>query len=72
MQQAIEADRVRRASIWGGIPAVDLPPDVAPAAAMFAADRAAQPKRTSVLQEALANSGTLTYHPLPSASEDES
>jgi hypothetical protein len=70
-QQAIEADRQWRRQLWGGIPAVDLPPGVTAAQAMFAADRDAQPRRRSVLEEALGNSDTLTYHPLPST-DDES
>jgi hypothetical protein len=62
--EAVEADRVRRASIWRGIPAVDLPPDVSPAAAMFAADRENRPRRQSVLQHALANTGEMVIHPI--------
>jgi hypothetical protein len=45
---------------------------VLPVVAMTAADRAAQPKRTSVLQEALANSGGMTYHSLAQTDEDAS
>ena len=70
MQQAIEADRVRRASIWGGIPADHLPPGVAPAAVMLQADRDAQPRRQSVLQHALANTGEMVFHPIR-GDEDE-
>ena len=59
--QAVEADRVRRASIWRGAPAVE---GVPAAAAMLQADKDAQPRRTSVLQHALANSGELVFHPI--------
>jgi hypothetical protein len=31
---------------------------------MLQNDRDAQPKRTTPLEEALSNSGTLTYHPM--------
>jgi hypothetical protein len=67
-REAIEADQQRRAQIWGGAPAVE---GVSAAALMLQADKDAQPKRRSVLQEALAGSETLTYHPLPKL-EDES
>jgi hypothetical protein len=63
-------DQIRRAQIWQGIPADDLPPGVAPAAVMLQADRDARPRRQSVLQEVLAGSETLTYHPLPASGEE--
>jgi hypothetical protein len=63
-RRAIEDDRVRRAQIWGGLPAVDLPVGVSAASAMIAADHDAQPKRTTPLQEALAGE-TMTYHAWP-------
>jgi hypothetical protein len=66
---AIEADQLRRSQLWGGIPADHMPPGVAPAAVMLQVSRDARPKRTSVLQEALAGSETLTYHPLPKSDE---
>jgi hypothetical protein len=43
---------------------------VSAAALMLQADKDAQPKRRSVLQEALAGSETLTYHPLPTSDEE--
>ena len=58
--QAVADDQIRRAQIWQGVPADHMPPGVAPAAVMMQASRDAQPKRTSVLQEALADSETLT------------
>ena len=70
-QQAVEADRLRRATIWKGVPAAALPEGIAPAQAMFAADRDARPRRESPLQHALQNSGELVYHEFP-ADEDES
>jgi hypothetical protein len=57
-------DQIRRASIWGGLSADLIPPGVTPAAAMVAADKAAQPKRQSVLQHALANTGEMVFHPI--------
>jgi hypothetical protein len=70
-QEAVEADERRRATIWKGVPASALPDGVSPVQVMTAAIRDQRPKRTSVLEEALSNSGGLTYHPLPPA-EDES
>jgi hypothetical protein len=62
--EAVEADQLRRAQIWQGVPADHMPPGVPPAAAMLQTARDAQPKRTTPLEEALSNSGTLTYHPM--------
>jgi hypothetical protein len=64
--QAVADDQIRRARIWGGAPAVE---GVSAAALMLQVDKDAQPKRRSVLQEALAGSETLTYHPLPKSDE---
>jgi hypothetical protein len=50
------------------VPADHMPPGVAPAAVMLQASRDAQPKRTSVLQEALADSETLTLYRMRSES----
>jgi hypothetical protein len=69
--EAVEADERRRAQIWKGVPASALPDGVSPVQVMTAAIRDQRPKRTSVLEEALSNSGGLTYHPLP-PTEDES
>jgi hypothetical protein len=57
-------DQIRRASIWGGLSADLIPPGVTPAAAMVAADKAARPKRQSVLQHALSNTGEMVFHPI--------
>jgi hypothetical protein len=65
--QAVADDQLRRSRIWGGAPAVE---GVSAAALMLQADKDAQPKRRSVLQEALAGSETLTYHPLPTSDEE--
>jgi hypothetical protein len=70
-RRAIEADQEFRARLWQGMPADHMPAGVAPAQVMFAADRDAQPRRVSPLQEALANSGELTFHSL-AATDDES
>jgi hypothetical protein len=64
--RAVADDQIRRSRIWGGAPAVE---GVSAAALMLQADKDAQPKRRSVLQEALAGSETLTYHPLPKSDE---
>jgi hypothetical protein len=70
-QQAIEADRLRRASIWSGLPATAIPEGVSAASAMFAADRDAQPRRQSPLQHALSNEGGIVFHPIQ-GDEDQS
>jgi hypothetical protein len=68
-QQAIEQDRARRAHIWTGIPAIDLPYAVSASSAMLAAAHDARPKRTTVLEEALAGE-SLTYHGYQTSPED--
>jgi hypothetical protein len=50
---------------------IRVPDDVLPAAAMLQAVRDARPRRVTPLQEALSNSGELTYHRLPAAPDDE-
>jgi hypothetical protein len=70
-QRAVEADRLRRASIWRGLPADHLPVGVTASDAMVAAIRDAQPKRTSPLQEVLAGE-SLVYHSYGPSPEDES
>jgi hypothetical protein len=67
-RQAIEADQLQRAQIWKGLPRHMIPDGVSPAQWMAQADRDAQPRRRSVLQDALSNSGTV-FHPI--APEDE-
>ena len=65
-----QRDRERRAQIWGGLPAERVPEGVAPAAAMLQMAADARPKRTSVLQEALANGGGFTFHSLAPEAEE--
>ena len=69
-RNAIEADQQFRARLWRGEPWYEAPMGVSPAQAWHAAEKDGQPKRTSVLEEALSNSGGLVYHPLPSAPDD--
>jgi hypothetical protein len=64
-QAAVEADRVRRASVWGGLPASAIPEGVSAASAMFAADRDARPRRQSPLQHALDQRGRYCLPPHP-------
>ena len=71
-QEAVEADERRRASIWQGVPADRLPVGAAPASVMLQAARDSQPRRQSVLQEALSNSEGMTYHSLAPTPEDAS
>jgi hypothetical protein len=61
---AIEKDRAFRAQLWTGIPADLMPPGAAPAAVMLQLDKDAQPRRQSVLQEALSHDSGLTFHSL--------
>jgi hypothetical protein len=63
-QAAVEADRVRRAQIWGGLHWTELPDGVHPAAAMLQSAKDAQPKRRSPLEESFAGE-TMTYHGWP-------
>jgi hypothetical protein len=63
-REAEERDRERRAQIWKGVPASSFPADASAASVMVAAIRESQPKRQSVLQEALSNSGEITFHSL--------
>jgi hypothetical protein len=49
-EEAVEADRLRRAQIWKGVAADLMPDGVAPAAAMLQTARDAQPKRTTPLE----------------------
>jgi hypothetical protein len=55
--QAVADDQIRRAAIWQGVPADLIPPGVSAASVMLQASKEAQPKRQSVLQHALGNSG---------------
>jgi hypothetical protein len=68
-RQAVEQDQQRRAQIWGGIPADLIPVGVSPAQAMALAEKDARPRRRSVLEDSLSNSGTV-FHPI--RHEDES
>jgi hypothetical protein len=69
-RQAVERDRAWRAQLGGGIPAYAIPDGVAPAAAMLQAAVDARPRRTSVLEEALAGEA-LTFHPIGPAAVEE-
>ena len=68
-QRAIEADQEFRSRLWAGLPAEALPVGVAPAAAMLQASRDAQPRRRTLLDEALAG-GTLAFHPIEDADDN--
>jgi hypothetical protein len=68
-QKRLEAEYVERGAAnrpWTGIPADRVPDGVSPAGAMLQAGKDAQPRRRSVLEHALANDGTIEFHPLPS------
>ena len=67
-RQAVEQDQQRRAQVWGGIPADLIPVGVSAAQAMVAAEKDARPRRRSVLEDSLSNSGTVS-HPIRSDGE---
>jgi hypothetical protein len=69
--RAVEADRRWRAQLPAGIPASAIPDGVLPVMAMTQAVHDERPKRLTPLQEALSNSGELTFHSL-AAADDES
>jgi hypothetical protein len=62
-RQAVEADQLRRAQIWRGVPADRLPADVHPASVMLQAVVDSRPRRRSMLEESLAGD-SLTFHPI--------
>jgi ParB-like chromosome segregation protein Spo0J len=63
-QAAIAADREFRASLPGGIPWYDIPVGVTAPEMWAAAEKDAQPKRRTVLEDALDREQGLTYHPI--------
>jgi hypothetical protein len=67
--EAVEADRLRRAQIWKGVAADRMPDGVAPAAVMLQNDKDSRPKRRTPLEEALSNEGALTFHSLQDGDE---
>ena len=68
-QQAVEADQRRLASLPRGVPAGAVPDGMSAGLLMMASDPIpGEPRRRSLLEESLDNSGTLTYHPI----QDES
>jgi hypothetical protein len=71
-QQAEEYDRAWRAQLGFGVPAGMVPVGMSPAEALFAAEldsHAYLPRRASVAEDLLDNSGGLTFHSL--AEHDE-
>jgi hypothetical protein len=70
-EEAVEADRLRRARIWKGVPADALPVGATAAGVMLAAAKEAEPKRTTPLEHALSNSGSMEYHTYPAQPDEE-
>jgi hypothetical protein len=68
--EAVEQDQRRRAQIWTGIPALSFPAGLSASSAMLAAAKDSQPRRESVLQHALANTGDMEYHSYQTSPED--
>ena len=69
-QKAVEEDRRFRAALYRGQPWHELPVGVSAAEAWAAADRAARPKRTSVLEDSLSHQGTV-FHPISGTPDEE-
>jgi hypothetical protein len=69
-REAVARDQEWRARLPRGVPWYEVPDGVLPVVAMTAADRAAQPKRATVLQEALSGE-SMTFHRFGTA-ENES
>ena len=69
-RRAVEADQAWRSQLPHGLPWWEIPDGVLPVVAMTQADRDAQPKRMTPLQEALSGE-SLTYHSLHPAPDDE-
>jgi hypothetical protein len=69
-QQFIEADQRFRAQLNPGTPWWQFPDGASPAEVWAQAEHDAQPKRESVLQHALSNSGEVEYHSLAPAADE--
>ena len=63
-RQAAQLEQQRLASLRGGVPADRIPEGVPAATWMLQAAKDAEPKRRTVLEEALDNDWSLTYHPI--------
>ena len=68
-EQEEEADKLRRAQIWRGLTAVDLPVGVSASTAMLAAAKDSQPRRRSPVAEVLDGQG-MTYHSYQTAGDE--
>ena len=60
--EAVAADEARRATIWKGMPAEQIPDGVTAVQLWQQEEHKRRPRRTSPLEEALAGE-TLTFHP---------
>jgi hypothetical protein len=67
---AIEADRVRFAQIWRGVPADAIPDGVRAGDAMVQAAIDSQPQRQSPVREALGGK-SMVYHAFPAHPDEE-
>ncbi|HET6755942.1 MAG TPA: hypothetical protein VFH23_18535 [Jiangellaceae bacterium] len=63
------AEQAANNPVRGGVPADLIPDGVSPAAAMLQAAKDAEPRRRSVLEEALTNDSGLVYHPISDREE---
>jgi hypothetical protein len=69
-QQAIEADQAWRAQLPRGVPWWQFPDGVSPADAWAQAEKDAQPKRRTLLEDAFAREETLVYHSLQDEADE--
>jgi hypothetical protein len=60
-QRLIAADQARRAALPKGIPAGMVPPHVSAAQMMMASDPMREPRRRSVVEDALEHGGSVLY-----------
>lgn len=69
-RQAIAADQAFRAALPKGLPWYEIPMGATAGEMWQAAELATQPKRESVLQHALSNSGEVEYHSLAPVADE--
>jgi hypothetical protein len=72
-REAVERDRAVRAALPTGLHWTDIPAGVSAAELWAAHEKDSQPKRRSVLEHALSNTGEMVFHPIgPTLDENAS